>query len=83
MNLLDPAISSTQKVVEEDDNPGLDTRFLEVLESAAQSDRIVEIKRPVSWLLLLIIALLSIDWLYLFRPWQKSEEEEEIIQEYD
>ena len=54
----------------------LDQRLLAALDTQLAQGQSLQRTRPAAWLLLLLLALLVADWLYLFKPWEGGDESE-------
>ena len=61
----------------------LDQRLLAALDTQLAQGQSLLRTRPAAWLLLLLLALLAADWLYLFKPWQGKSAEEEVTETAD
>ena len=59
----------------------LDQRLLAALDTQLAQGQSLQRTRPAAWLLLLLLALLVADWLYLFKPWQGQSTKEEVTEE--
>ena len=55
----------------------LDQRLLTALDTQLAQRQALQRTRPAAWLLLLLLALLAADWLYLFKPWQPVDKPED------
>ena len=56
----------------------LDQRLLAALDTQLAQAQSLQRTRPAAWLLLLLLALLIADWLYLFKPWEGKSNEEDV-----
>ncbi len=61
----------------------LDQRLLAALDTQLAQGQSLLRTRPAAWLLLLLLALLAADWLYLFKPWQGKSVDEEVTEIVD
>lgn len=69
VNLLNENVSSIKP------DSLVNRAFLKLLPGHVSSKQILILKRPNEFLILLILLLLTIDWLYFFRPWHNKKGE--------